>query len=370
MRRKGTGAGIIAILGLFLMTNFFLVDVTVGSLSFGQELEESVSDLGKVADAKSRAHNYLYNVLPMGASYSLQQTAFQLGKDGGGVSWSNDDLSSSDRRTDRRTDVNGLETLKVPLNQLHPDYRELLTRFREGSRQFFNENYVGRYTGNCEPRTDSFSLELRPYTMGVARGVFENDEPLRLTCDYAGGSLKYVGDSGSLEVPFRARKNRYLMLAEGGLDIALSIKQELSSISDRSFSSTKEQCGGGYRTASAKKEATGSMNSTVKSKYSTAVSNFPKVSSFKMNDTNRIEVTGFSISTSKSSRGCSCEDEDDDGDVEKPEECDKTWYRVTATSVLKEAQSVIVLKDSKYRVPTSEGWKKLFIWIEPYTHRF
>lgn len=365
MKRKGTGAAIIVMIGLFLMTNVFLIDITMSSLSFGQELEESVSDLGKIADVKSNANNYLYNVLPMGAAYSVHQESYRLGGEGGGITWSSSSLSSSSDRTDYRTDVSGLESLEISLNELHPDYRDMLTELKQESREHFNDNYVGRYTGKCEPQAERFSIELRPYTMGVPRGKAENDDPLRLTCDYPGGSLGYTGDSGSIEIPFRARQNRYMMLAEGGLDIALSIKEELNSISDTSFSSTKKSCGGSYQTAAAKREATSSMNSTVQSKYSDAVSNFPKVSNFAMNDTNSIGVTGFSVSTSKSTEDCNCEDTDDDGE----EECD-TRYIVTATAVLEEAQSVIVLEDSEYMVPTADGWEGLYFWIEPYRHRF
>lgn len=356
-------------LGLFLMANVFIVDVAVGSLSFGQELEESVSDLGKVADAKSTANNYLYNVLPMGAAYSVHQESYRLGGEGGEITWSKSDLSSSPENTEHRTDVGGLESLEVPRSDLHPDYLDMLTELKQESKEHFNDNYVGRYTDKCEPEAEEFSIKLRPYRMGVPRGKAENDEELELTCDYQSGSLGYTGKSDSIEIPFRARKNRYMMLAEGGLDIALSIKEKLNSISDTSFSSTKKSCGGSYQTAAAKEEATGSMNSTVQSKYSTAVSDFPEVSNFAMNSTNEIEVTGFSVSTSKSTELCSCEDEDDDGDVEKPEECD-TRYIVTSTATLEEAQAVIVLKDDEYKIPTEEGWEELYFWVEPYTHGF
>jgi hypothetical protein len=366
MKRKGTGAGIIVMIGLFLMTNAFLIDVTMSSFSFGQELEESVSDLGMVASTKSTANNYLYNVLPMGASYSVHQESYRLGGEGGGITWTGSALGSSSARTDYRTDVNGLESLEISLNDLHPEYREMLTQLKQDSREHFNDNYVGRYTGDCEPQAERFSIELRPHTMGVPYGKAENDDPVSLNCGYPGGSLGYTGDSGELEIPFEARKNRYMMLAEGGLDIALSIKEELNTVSSTSFSSTKSNCGGGYRTGAAKREATGAMNTTVQGKYSDAVSNFPKVDSFEMNDTNGIEATGFSVSTSKSTEDCSCEDTDDDGE----EECDKTRYEVTATSELQEAQSVIVLEDSDYKVPTADGWENLYFWIEPYTHRF
>jgi len=195
--KKGTFSGVIPMMGLFVMAALMgFQSIPIGQ-AVSEELTDSFSDLGRMAETKSYADLYFFNFVPNGATHSINEMTYEHGQKGGNISWRYNDFSAGNAVNSKINDV-----IKGAL--------------QPGVRNYFNEKYGGTsQRGGCSIPEINYTTKVLPTTKGDVNkkqvDFYKNNipvlirsevpstgepAPIQANCIDSKGDTRYVGDSG------------------------------------------------------------------------------------------------------------------------------------------------------------------------------
>lgn len=368
--RKASVANILPMLGILLATVMFTFSSIPVMEAFGDELTDSVSDLDRVSKAKTAGQLYFYNQAPLSASYAVHQSSYELAKGGGvtrdKIEWSYDGLRSSSLIQDSV----GL-TIGVNLGS------KAHTMFRE---EYLKQPDV---LGDCAINKQDFTLGLPGYTqskqrLGIAGSVGSGGK-LEVECENSETSVNYV--SSQISTGFNSSDNRFYQLADDSTSFFIELGEEWSGNVNDEYTGSEVSCGS-KDWESAEQDAVEEAENDIKNAFSQAKTGYPTYSGFSILEAKILDAseqfehgtqtsifTGTLETDSEDLGSCGCET--CYNKFGQPYTCDcETEYRTEVTVKPQETQVKWALEDSKYRVPTKNGWKNLEFRIDSYIHSF
>lgn len=431
--KKGTFSGVIPMMGMFIMAAVMAFQSIPISEAVGNQLSESFTDLSRVAETKSYGDLYFFNFVPNGAEHSLNNVSYSLGKDGGNVSWSYNSFDiDKDVETDVENRVKIIIENKLePKTQRY--FNERYGGVSKGSGCTIPSiNYTTIPLPDSEsdylqgidrnPRDIPMVVRSQVKTEGTSYLLSGGEAaPMEVECINDQGSTRYIGDTKSksettttagtgtgvggvgsgvgpsigfggiggfnfglgfmpgnwLSLGYTNRvnvtANRFHVLTEQTSTYFRNLHDKWIQVDQKTGKSSYVCNIGSDEYRSAKSKANGKVENKIVSGTTNAENSLNLPDGINIKKQNIISEDDFghgvdtelyegSVSTSidKGSCGCQCSGKDC---------CDKK-ERVVADITPKKSELDWILKDEKYTVQTSSGWKNLEFKVEAYNHDF
>lgn len=352
---KGSMEGVLPMLALFIMSMALATQSIPIGEALGQVVSESTSDVERIVNTRAYTDFYFYNYLPQSGEYTLNDEAYNLSKDGGGLEWN----SSS-------VDDNMYANLYLKwINESDEDLNSRIS----GSEGVCNVPSVGY---SLTPYSDYDTVNKRFFIGSNAADEEGTGSPLQADCSFPGGDSFYSDSEDFYSTEYNATNNRYLGLARESVDFFVAIRQQFDNI--ESSSNTKKACGSTPSTSEVEPGAVSSLEQNVVNTFQTVKSTFPKNEEFTITQAELRRTSTFTYgtdsdilegySTTSTSDGDCCSDCGDDD--ESPE----YWQYRTVTSYPSITEINWTLKDSGQKVLVGREYKNLAFSVEPYTHYF
>lgn len=368
---KGSISNTLPMLGIMLATMAFTVQSIPINQAFGNEVQQSISDLDRISQTKSLGHLFLYNQAPLSGSYSVQNASYQMGKEGGGINWN---------------------TEKVQSNSVISIGEDVFRNFYGEANEAFVEEYLNTGTAlrDCDMNTEDFRILVNNFDKSVDRvgieGLIDPQGRLNIDCKYTDGGVNYKSEN--IFVEFDAEDNRFYQLAA---DTTLFFKDLSSSWGENvedEYSASEKACS--KKWAEAERDAVRSAENDINSSLEDVETDYPSYEEFSIEkltyaidtqtfprDTETDTFRGSQEESKNSWRssdcgGCdTCRRHDEEGNLIRYDcNCDKK-HKVTVTITPESTDVNWTLEDNKYKVPTKDdGWQNLEFKAHPYSHDF
>ena len=222
--KKGSLVGVIPMLIILLTSSLFAVQSINIANAMADEAIESVENLGKVVEGGSSSGRYFYDHLTKGATYSINQKSYDLGQKGGGVEWSNQQLSL-------------LTTTQVILH--------------ERANNYLTENYVqqGLPSTNCQIQDQEFNIllpnpnnQVDQERQHIAGSVESSLSEVKTNCQFENSRLQQQATQGFYKARYNASYNRYFQLANDTTAFYKDVREEWEN-TDVDYTASSTQCG-------------------------------------------------------------------------------------------------------------------------------
>lgn len=369
LRKGATGWNFAMLISVMIIVMLASLRMSIGSV-YASTATQSIDDLNRITEAKSTADIYSYDYVPLAFTYSVQQASHTLGMKGGGeeIKWSESSLESSSS-----TQYGFARMPGVSEEELHPIYNQIYSNLEENTESYYDDNYESSAsTTSCAVRSSGFQLSFLQRIESL-EGTVYNSRPLQSSCTFASGDVHYRGGENFVSFSFTAADNRYLELVKEQIDAFQDLKDSWDEVS--TYSSTKKDCGGDYPVEEAHNSALGKAEDAIKQKFNDALSSYPKTGGFQVTKQELVEmdqtfdtgddtdVFNGSETIEKSTGDCNCQT--DDGN----EICD-TEYIATSTIDPEFSKARLYINDTRYHIPSEEGWVNLAFRVDPYIHKF
>ncbi|QKQ98897.1 hypothetical protein GKQ38_05240 [Candidatus Nanohaloarchaea archaeon] len=362
---KGEPSPLMLALGLFIMAVIF------GTMSFpiqnffSTQLDTSVEDLDRVADAKSYAQLYFYNYVPTAATYSTYQNSYQMAKEGGGktIEWSSSIYTDSGLPDYAYIPGGGCGSYEI--------IGEIRCELGENVTDDLQENYLSQVSeGRCGRPRYNLDIYFSQKNYSLSGGAFALS-PIKANCSFPDGKVMYKANNSYLSLDFEVSGDRYLRMARESKRITKGLYQEWSSISD-SYSGTETACG--YKDYStAEQEAVNDAEQAVRQ----AFNNAPQSSDISHVTVETFEILGPSDSftegeTTEIFKGSDSQSYDALGDCGCDEDGDncETEYEAKVNVTLEKTNVKLVLKDRFSKIPVDSGKRYMEFVVDNYTHYY
>lgn len=377
---------------LLVLSSLLAIETFPISEAMGEATADSVKDLSRVVQTKSSTFNYFYNYVPTAGVYSTHQKTYELAQEGGSnIEWKTDTLDglySFDSEELEQCINSGRSPLICALTTDNLYSGNIPDKEAQEFENYIFQKYFSADNNptilNCDfPETEDgdFGYKNAAVPGKDINGSISTQTPLKATCSFEDGTVKYQGESESFKAYFTAHDNRYFRMVDETQDFFKTLKEEWSSIGSYHGESSWTECGEDvenrhWRTAS--NNAIGSAENAIRNRYSSAKSSH--FSSGLLDGVPGMELIEDEIKElSVSLRG---------GASTNIFEDDRTNYRVHTQECscpgdscpIKEKAHVRVfpgksnvkyaLKDTNYKIPTEEGWENLVFRVDPYEHDY
>jgi hypothetical protein len=219
---KGSMEGVLPMMGLLILAAAMGFQTLPITEAFNEVMSDSTEGLANTVDAKAYAEFYFYNYVPIGAEHAINEAAWELGQEAGGLEWNNEKV----------------DDIQLGISTASPSIRRewqlksiaKLNKWVEGSE------------GECKIPAETgadihFYIDLLiPNKNGTKYNVYRDDQgglgPLSVKCPF--GQTEYYGES-YITRNRMALDNRYNQLANTTIKFYNETKKELNDI-NRDFS--------------------------------------------------------------------------------------------------------------------------------------
>ncbi len=345
--RKGRIVEVVPFVFILIVGSTFTVSAFSITEAYGNQIEETYNGLNRLVQTRSSSELYFYNYLPMGATYSIHQTSYELASSGGGddVEWRYDNLGTST--------TPGVAS-------------EIYLKMSPGAETSFNEDYLVAAGGSgCNIELTEYRILPEARFRKDVEATLYNENPLEAVCSFEEGETKYSGGEESFHATVEASDNRFYVLVDETASFFKDLRDEWKKVSD-SYSGSGSSCGSPSSAESqAESSARSSVSSAIDSGFSSITGSYSAPEGMEATVELRSKSIDVSDADANPSGDCNCVDIDDDGE----EEC-STLYSATTTASPQEAEVFFSLKDTEYRIPVEEGWKHLDFTVDTYLHNF
>lgn len=349
--RKGSIANIIPIMGVFLAAILFTFQSIPITEAFGNELTDSISDLDRIAQTKSAAGLYLYNQIPMAASYSVNKAAYELGESSGGVSW-------SDGNTD--------------------NYAEIYVKLQEEAVENLNSDYsTGKPMQRCSLNDPEYKITLWSDARQSIKGMVYTSSPLNIKCGSSQNGEAGVNKT-DFKAFFNATDNRYLVLADQTVKFYKQLEENWNNVEvEDNYSGSSRSCGY-YDYSGAEAEARNKFRNDLEPGFDDATIDYPdkdgvveEKASFEVN---------YEVTEESTSQGGCCDSHCHETEtiigpsgtsrkVCVDSHCHAIYKSVDTTIEPESASATTKYRDSKFKVLIDQ-WRNLQFRVKDYTHSF
>jgi hypothetical protein len=387
MRRKGLGELPVA---LFLM--ILSLALAAGMINMADvistETTRTVSDVSHVIKAKTENQVFHNNYIPRAAEYSLHQKSYELGNEEGNLSWT----ESSDF-----TGCSGSIWCQIYGTDRMDEVENTL---RNRSENYFQQ-YDKNIAGFCNNEVPGYELNTYDRYQEKLGGLVKTTDysPATVNCDIDAINVEHQFSS-SYWFFLEAHDNRFYQLFDETNEYFADNKATFQNISTK-YHGNNKVCGD-PTTAEKKSLESGvvnTANSHINGNYSLALSMWKDRSKYAsvpdrryrlniterqlstisqtfQHDTYSVDFYGSSYYNEETIDCCTYEKCDHDDDPDTPDQrdssCDCQTHKYNMTSNIYPEHSNVTwnLTDTKYMVPTEQGWKNLSFIVEPYKHDY
>ena len=229
-------------LGLLLMSVVLATQSLPIATALASVLEESATDLSASATAKSTSGHLTENYLPDSADYSVDNAAYDIGREDGGVSWSS------------------------PLNDASTIYENMEEAWQEEANTKFSD-YVSE-SSDCNVQND-FDLEIYPDTdhdelfddnITEANFSIESAESEQVVSIRCGDSRDIVYREEDYNKNLSS-PNRYAELANFTAEFYTEAEEQYEAYNPSIYSGSDSECPGSGSYSQAEQEAFSSLKS-------------------------------------------------------------------------------------------------------------
>jgi hypothetical protein len=206
---KGSMEGALPMMGLLILAAALGFQTFPIADAFATIFGQTTEDYSNVVETRSYGEFYFYNYIPLAAEYSINDAAYELGKDAGNFTWESSNLGGTTST-----------------------YAELTPKWRKNSTDQLNSRISG-VEGGCRIPDRDFGITLFG-TLDVNDTRFsvnakDSDEPasIEVICPSMGTRYFSADRYGVID---RAVNNRYTDLSYDVSGFYNDLKQELNSI--------------------------------------------------------------------------------------------------------------------------------------------
>lgn len=400
-------------MGLFVMAAMMgFQSIPIGQ-AVSQEITQSFTDLSRVAETKSYGDLYYFNFVPNGAEHSVNNMSYNLGQQGGNVTWDQDEFTYEEGDNiefDVRTKTN-----------------EIMTVMQGSAQEYFNEKYGGvSQSGGCGIPPINYSIKTFPDSSDILQDVRDHENkinilvgsqvevdysgyglfptmesaPMEVECAYDQGSTKYIGDTqnsgedsssspyggyglGFQSIGFTNKlesdANRYHVMANKTAYIYKRVFNNWVKVEETT--NTKENvCNPSHSDwEEVERETVNDVGSEVNTGWNSIVDNEINVEGmsgefelwpFSLDlkyDTYTRNYNGEASYSKTFIERCDCHDDHDDS---YGEHCHEDEYDLHVTMTPNVSIAFSNITDDDYHINTEEGWKNLEFNVDYYSHNY
>lgn len=211
---KGVSATSVPMFMLLLSASLFTVQSIGIANAFSQEVKQSVDDLSAVSETTQRSNNFYYDFVISGAAYSINQKTLELGREGGGLNWTEDNLD--------------METTAMTYLDYHVD-------------RYLHENYVSRGTGgtNCDFQDVGFNIiqPMHEYALNSSHFTARmraNTSQVSTDCKFDDSETFLRSGEETYYAKYNASYNRYPQLLDAQTRFHKQLRYKLNKMGDGS----------------------------------------------------------------------------------------------------------------------------------------
>ena len=351
---KGSMEGVLPMLALFIMSMALATQSIPIGEALGQVVSESTSDVERIVNTRGYTDFYFYNYLPQSGEYTLNDEAYNLSKDGGGLEWN----SSS-------VDDNMYANLYLKwINESDEDLNSRIS----GSEGVCNVPGVGY---SLTPYSDYDTVNKRFFIGSNAADEEGTGSPLQADCSFPGGDSFYSDSEEFYSTEYNATNNRYLGLARESVEFFQELKEELNTVSSKT--DTDSNCGSYPSYSSVEEDAAINLEEKVEEAVDATEDEYPKTDGFEIKN-----VSLTTEATYKHGYNSDIVDADSDDDRWTGSCCSgcdpdstSSYYHYTEVEVTPtELKLDWVIKDTEYKILVGKEYENLEFRVEPYEHNF
>lgn len=217
---KGSMEGVLPMLGLFLIAFILAVQSLPISEALNDIAGDAGTEIGEIAETKAETDHIILNEIPMASKYSVNNAAYSMAEDKGGIDWQSA----------------GLESESSVMSTIMSNWQEETT-----------ENFEGRINNIRECRPDE-EIELNLYSSHSTSSILSTEfdeteyevESDNIICTFNDQQINKTNylKQESLE------KNRYVEVAKAVTRFFVQIEEEYSEAEvDNEYVGEASKCG-------------------------------------------------------------------------------------------------------------------------------
>ena len=365
---KGSLEGVLPMIGILLMAIVLSMQSIPLAEVMNDAVSDSTSDIETVVNTRAYADFYFYNFVPLAAEYAWNEVSYELGKNGGGQTWTKSWL------VDYETNM---QTLEENANDYAGGNLSATVTGSEGVCDIPNSDYeisvfLLKTPEDFKDLDDEEAKLYVSHDTSSGNPFSFNPEPIETTCNF-GGESYYQDDSLFYSTETNATDNRYIQLADRSLVYFLKLKSELSDVSEQNgYSSWSCSKPSASDKATATRNALNPIETNIEEAMKKAAEEVEPLPDGMVNESSIISTDTFTygntVNTDKleaSVQGTTQTDANECGPSrEQPE------YRAKATMTPDRIEVDWEIKDEKYQVIVEDTYENLEFKVDPYLHKF
>lgn len=348
---KGSMEGVLPMLALFIMSIALATQSIPLGEALGQVVSESTSDVERIVNTRAYTDFYFYNYLPQTGEYTLNDEAYNLSREGGGLEWN----SSS---------VDNNMYANLYLKWINESDKELNSRI-SGSEGICNVPGVGY---SLTPYSDYDTVNKRFFIGSSAADEEVSGSPLQADCSFAGGDSFYSDSDDFYSTEYNATNNRYLGLARESVDFFTTLEESLNNI--ESETASKSSCSGYPSYSSVESDAAETVEEEVTKAISTVESEHPSREGFEITKLETDVDANYNYGYDSDVLDANSDGDRDTTCTCPAEEGCSTEYHTDVTVTPSTTQIDWRIKDTAYKVLVETEYENLEFRVEPYRHNF
>jgi hypothetical protein len=259
---KGSMEGALPMMGLLILAAALGFQTFPIADAFATIFGQTTEDYSNVVETRSYGEFYFYNYIPLAAEYSVNDAAYELGKDAGNFEWESSNLGGTT-----------------------PTYTSLYTEWIDNTSEQLNSRITGAEGGCSIPDTD---LEMTIFgTTDIKDTKFKisgDEASIEVTCPTLGTRYFSADKYGVID---RAVNNRYNDISYDVSGFYNDLKQELNQNTKNEYSDYKRsdcECENDCTSEPYERQAEATVytnyRNDVEQAISNVVSNYPTVPGF------------------------------------------------------------------------------------------